>query len=257
MKTGAAPSPSVSAGPLFYRKPVLLSSQLHGEWRLRSGDFSFAAQANGVPLMISEFVMASRSYPIVFAAGDATPVALLGLERNNLFLSDGEWSEGHYIPAYVRRYPFVFIRIENPEGFALAIDADSDRVLQEGEEGVLLFQGEAPSATTEQALEFCHLFADEHRATQAFGAALRSHGLLTARDADVTLLGGRKLALTGFEVVDADKFVALPEEVVVDWHRRGWLALVSFHLSSLRGFADLLSRQGLMEASRPAAKRET
>lgn len=238
-------SSAAISSPLSYRKPVLLSSQLHGKWRLKRRDPALAAPANAVPLMISEFATASRSYPIVFASDDATPLALLRLQRNNLFLSDGQWGEGHYVPAYVRRYPFALVPTGTPEGFALAIDTDSDRVLQGGEEGDPLFEGEVPGAAINQALEFCRLFAGEHHTTQAFGAALRSRGLLTGRDISSILSGGRALSLGGFEVVDVDRFTALPEEVVADWHRKGWLALVSFHLSSVSGFADLLSRQGL------------
>lgn len=236
--------------PLFYRRPVPLSGQAHARWRLKDGDLAFAAGTNAVPLVIGEFALASRSYPIVFAAEDAAPLALLGLGRDNLFVADGRWSEGHYVPAYVRRYPFVFIQTENPQGFALAIDEDSDRIVREGEEGVALFHGDAATALTRQALEFCSLFTGEHRATQAFAAALRSQGLLTARNADATLPDGRKLALTGFQVMDAQMFAAMPEQVVVDWHRKGWLGLVNSHLASLERFADLLSRQGQMEGSR-------
>lgn len=240
------------AAPLFYRRPVPLSMQAHARWRLKDGDLAFAVGTNAVPLVTGEFALASRSYPIVFAAADAAPLALLGLERGNLFVAEGQWSEGHYVPAYVRRYPFVFIRTGDPEGFALAIDADSDRVVREGEEGVALFQDNAATALTRQALEFCRLFTGEHRTTQAFAAALRSQGLLTSRNADATLPGGRKLALTGFQVVDAQMFAALPEQIVVDWHRKGWLRLVNLHLASLDRFSDLLSRQGQMEGSRDA-----
>lgn len=218
------------AGPLFYRRPVPLSAQAHAQWRLKDGNLAFAVGTNSVPLVTGEFALASRSYPIVFAAEDAAPLALLGLERGNLFVADSQWSEGHYVPAYVRRYPFVFIRTEHPQGFALAIDADSDRVVRDGEEGVALFQDDEPTALTRQALEFCSLFTGEHQATQAFAAALRSQGLLAARNADAILPGGRKLSMTGFEVVDAQKFAALPEEIVVDWHRKGWLGLVNSHL---------------------------
>lgn len=240
------------AEPLFYRRPAPLSAQAHAQWRLKDGDLAFAAGTNAVPLVIGEFAPASRSYPIVFAAEDAAPLALLGLERDNLFVADGQWSESHYVPAYVRRYPFVFIRTGNPQGFALAIDEDSDRIVREGEEGVGLFHDDAATALTRQALEFCSLFTGEHQATQAFAAALRSQGLLTARNADATLPGGRKLALTGFQVVDAQMFAALPEQIVVDWHRKGWLWLVNLHLASLDRFADLFSRQGRVETSRSA-----
>lgn len=245
------------AGPLFYRRPVPLSAQAHGQWRLKEGDLAFAVGTHAVPLMIGEFAMASRSYPIVFAAEDAAPLALLGLERDNLFVADSRWSEGHYVPAYVRRYPFVFIRTENPQGFALAIDADSDKVEREGEEGVALFHDNEATALTRQALEFCRLFTAEHQATQAFATALRSQGLLTARNADATLPGGRTLSITGFEVVDAEKFAALDEEIVVDWHRKGWLGWVNLHLASLGRFSELLSRQSEREIVRSSSRDES
>lgn len=231
-----------AAGPLFYRQPVPLSSVTHAGWRLKGGDVSYASGANAVPVMVGEFASIARSYPLVFAAKDAAPVALLGLQQANVFVRDGKWSEGHYIPAYVRRYPFVFIHVAERNEFVLAVDAGSERIVREGEEGVPMFQNGAPADVTKQALEFCRLFTAEHRATSAFGEALRAQGLLTARHADAALPDGRKLSLSGFEVVDAKKFAGLPDAVVVDWHRKGWLGLVHFHLASLDRFTDLLSR---------------
>lgn len=240
--------------PMFYRRPVPLSSQTHAAWRLKGGDAAFAGETNAVPLMVGEFASAARSYPIVFGANDTAPVALLGLQRSNLFVSNGKWSEGHYIPAYVRRYPFVFVQMSSPEGFALAIDADSERVVSEGTEGVALFENGAPADVTKQALEFCRSFTGEHRATRAFVEGLRASGLMTARHADVTLPAGRKLSLSGFEIVDEKKFAALTDNVVVEWHRKGWLGLVTLHLASLARFTDLLSLQSAREgaAAQPA-----
>src|SRR3546814_13509014 len=74
--------------PLFYREPVLLNSTVHTGWRLKDGDASFAAQAPYVPIVVGELAAASRCYPIVFAAGDAQPIAVLGLERANLFVRE-------------------------------------------------------------------------------------------------------------------------------------------------------------------------
>jgi hypothetical protein len=235
--------------PLFYRRPVPLSTHRHAEWRLKPGNLDFAAQCTALPVVTDEFAPASRSYPLLFSAQDAMPLVLLGLERRNLFVEDGEWAQDHYVPAYVRRYPFVFVRTPDPEGYALAIDADSGRVVEAGDEGVALFDGDQPSTLTRQALEFCSRFTGEHLATQAFSQALKSNGLLASRDASVTMPGGRRLNVTGFDVVDAEKFSALPEEVVVEWHRKGWLALVHFHMASLSRFGELLSRQGAHPAA--------
>lgn len=242
----------MSEMPLFYRRPVPLSAQRHAEWRLKPGDLGFAAQASAVPVLADEFAAASRCYPLLFSAEDAMPLVLLGLERRNLFVEDGEWEKDRYIPAYVRRYPFVFVSTTEPDGFALAVDADSGRIAESGSEGVALFEAGEPAGIAKQALEFCGRFTGEHRATQAFCAELRSRGLLVKRDAGATLANGRRLQVSGFEVVDPERFGALPEDIVVGWHRKGWLGLVHFHLASLARFADLLSRQNVADAARTA-----
>jgi hypothetical protein len=235
--------------PLFYRELQPLSSQVHAGWRLKAGDVSFAAETPFVPIVVGEIAVAARSYPIVFAADSAQPVAVLGLERRNLFVEDGRWMQDSYVPAYVRRYPFAFLATVNPEGFALAIDSGSDRIDQGGSEGSLLFTDGKPSDLTRQALAFCDSFQAEAAATKAFTDGLKEQDLLIDRRADATLPDGRKLGLEGFQVVDAEKFGKLADDVVLDWHRKGWLALVHFHLASLERFNVLLSRQALVASN--------
>ena len=245
-----------SALPLFYRDPQPLSAAQHGAWRLKDGDAAFAADTPFVPVVVSEIAAAARSYPIVFSAGEgAQPVAVLGLEQRNLFVADGRWTDEAYVPAYVRRYPFGFIATVNPEGFALAIDAASERVARSGEEGTALFDADQPAKLTQDAMAFCNTFQSEAAATQAFGDALRAQNLLIDRRADATLPDGRKLGLDGFQVIDTERFANLDEAVVLDWHRRGWLALVHFHLASLERFGALLTLQAQATTpAEPAAK---
>ncbi|MNE41518.1 SapC [compost metagenome] len=245
-----------SALPLFYRDPQPLSAAQHGAWRLKDGDVAFAAETPFVPVVVGEIAAAARSYPVVFSAGEgAQPVAVLGLEQRNLFVAEGRWTDEAYVPAYVRRYPFGFISTINPDGFALAIDAASDRVIRSGEEGAALFDGDQPSQLTQDAMAFCNTFQGEAAATRAFGEALRAQNLLIDRRADATLPDGRKLGLDGFQVIDTERFANLDEAVVLDWHRRGWLALVHFHLASLERFGALLTLQAQAAATaEPATK---
>jgi len=250
-------TPDGEALALFYRDPQPLSSTLHGDWRLKDGDVAFAADAPFAPIVIGELMAASADYPILFSGEAAQPIAALSLQRSNLFVTDGAWEAGTYVPAYVRRYPFGFIATINPEGFALAIDAGSERVTRGGEEGSPLFENGAPTELTRQALSFCDAFQREAAATQAFGAALKAQGLLIDQRADATLPDGRKLGLEGFQIVDATRFAALPDDVVLDWHRKGWLALVHFHLASLERFFDLLTRQGAGETPPAEAPRKS
>ncbi|WP_168355815.1 SapC family protein [Sphingomonas gei] len=240
--------------PLFYRAPEALSSQRHQDWRLKEGDYGFAAATTYVPVVVGEFVAAARHYPILFAdAAVPSPVVLLGLADDNLFVTDGAWAEGLHIPAYVRRYPFGFVATDDAEQFALIADVGSDRFAPSGDEGVALFEDGAPTALTRQALEFCEAYRRDAAATGAFCAALKASGLLVPRRADVTLPDGRKLAVDGFLVVDAGAFAALDDATILEWYRNGWLALVQYHLASLDHFNALLARQGARAAAAAAA----
>ncbi|HEY4369624.1 MAG TPA: SapC family protein [Steroidobacteraceae bacterium] len=237
-------SPEAAARlPLFYRDAQLLSSIDHASWRLKRGDASFASAAPAVPIVVGEFQAALRNFPILFAQGgsEVGPIALLGLEQANLFVKDGKWAEGAYVPAYVRRYPFGFMA--HPQGFALAIDVASERVAKGGEEGDALFTGGEPSNVTKQALDFCHAYREEAATTAEFCRALRTQDLLTDRRADATLPSGHKVGIDGFQIVDAQKFAQLDDKHVLEWHRKGWLSLVHFHLASLERFEDLLARR--------------
>jgi hypothetical protein len=235
--------------PLFYRDPQPLSSMLHADWRLKEGDAAYAAATPYVPIIVGELASAARSYPIVFTAGDAQPIAVLGLDRHNLFVEDGRWSQDAYVPAYVRRYPFGFIARTDPDGFALTIDVGADRVVRSGTDGVALFEDGKPSELTRHALGFCDAFQIDAAATRAFAEALKAQGLLVDRRADATLPDGRKLGLEGFQIVDAEKFSKLPDAVVLEWHNNGYLAWVYFHLASLERFQILLNRKARRAAT--------
>uniref|UniRef100_UPI001C6FFE3A SapC family protein n=1 Tax=Rahnella variigena TaxID=574964 RepID=UPI001C6FFE3A len=95
--------------PLFYKNPVPLDANRHGNLSLKANfGLSFAAKVNAVPINLIEMPQICHAYPIAFSPDDnATPVAILGLRDNeNLFLDkDGQWASDLYIPAYIRRYP--------------------------------------------------------------------------------------------------------------------------------------------------------
>lgn len=243
--TTNAVAPAASALPLFYRTPVVLHSEAHAGWRLKDGDTAFAASTPYVPIVLSEIGEACRSYPVVFAGDKPLPVVILGLsDGENLFVEERAWAREHYVPAYVRRYPFGFVSIPDSDRFALALDTASERLVRDGEEGGMpLFEENAPSPITRQALQFCETYQVEFEGTKAFTAALQEHDLLVDKRADATLADGRHYALDGFQVVDPERFRDLDQATVVDWHRKGWLSLVNLHLASLGRLSALMERQ--------------
>lgn len=228
------------AQPLFYRQPRLLQAGVHGALRLLDGDYAFAADTNALPITALEFAKAMHDYPIVFAAADDFPVVILGLGQANSFLADGKWADA-YVPAYVRRYPFVFADMSG-ESFALAVDMASGRLVEGGTEGTPLFEDGKPTAITEGAMAFCRDLQGAHLQTMAFASALAERGLLVDQQADARLVSGREMKLAGFRIVDRAKLESLDDATVLDWHRKGWLALIHFHFASLDRFGDLVDR---------------
>lgn len=244
-ETAKGPGPGVQQ-PVFYRNLEALTAERHGSLLLKPDlDFRFAKNTNAVPITDVEFAAASRFYPIVFTSEPVAPIVVLGLQNENLFVEDnGHWAgPDHYIPAYVRRYPFIFI--EHPGGFTLGLDRACERIVEADaadRTGEPFFVDGQPSAFTKDALNFSAQLQNQHRVSREFGAALAEQNLLVDREANAVLKDGQRFNIQGFKVVDAEKFKSLPGAVILDWHRKGWLGLVHFHLASLDRFRDLMLR---------------
>ena len=233
-----------SAAPLFYRNPMPLTPERHGKKSLaRQINFRFARPTNSVPLNIVEFALAQRSYPIVFTASDpVVPVALLGLrDEENLFVGrDGRWEDGVYAPAYMRRYPFVFMTGTDAKSFVLCIDEASEFIV-DGDENPLFKNGQ-PTEATKNALAFCSAFQAEFEKTQQFCRALSEQKLFETKSADIGLAGGKRLVFGAFRAVNEANFNALPDSVVSDWHKRGWLGPLFAHTMSFANWGPLTNR---------------
>jgi SapC len=232
--------------PLFYRKiAVLDAGRCAGKSLKPSIGFGFARATNVVMLNAAEFEPAARIYPIVFtSAPNPAALALLGLrEAENLFVdAKGDWRANTYIPAYVRRYPFIFHRSQDGQQFTLCID-EAAGALEDGGERPLFADG-APSEIAKGAVDFCVAYQRENEATREFAQELAKNQLLVRNQAQIKLATGEALSLTGFEVIDRAKFDALPSYLLGEWRKRGWLGLAYAHFFSLGSFADLIERAG-------------
>ena len=120
----SAPQPNL---PLFYNDLMPLNSRDHAKFRNRMVDSAkWLADQHAIPLTADEFVQAQRDFPIVFSAGDnPVPLALMGLNEGvNTFVdAEGKITDPVYLPAYVRRYPFMLARL-NPQSEELSLCFD-------------------------------------------------------------------------------------------------------------------------------------
>lgn len=266
MSTGAKADGKVEetatppAYPLFYKDPAVLRKEDHGDLRLvPTPDYAFAKDTNSVLVTASEFTQAARFYPIVFVGEQPLPATVLGLTTFNLFVDgEGRWDAARpYKPAYIQRYPFVAVSIPGAPAPSLGIDLACERLVTEGKAyktALPLFAQGKPAQLARDAANFCFEWNRDFQATTVFCQALLEHGLLIDQQLAATLPGGKRYNTTGFKIVDTRKFHALPEAVLVEWHRKGFLALVYAHLASQLCWNDLAKKMGSQNSSEQAAE---
>ena len=231
---------------LFYSSATPVSLQRHKGWAVEPrNDFGFAATTNSVPLMAIEFMKVAGEYSIVFAGeGDRImPAAILGLQNDsNLYVGDdGKWTAG-YIPAFVRRYPFVFSSGDDGKTFTLCIDEDYEGA-NDGGEGNLLFDDEGERTNyLNGVLDFLKEYQTEYNRTQLLCAKLIELELLEPMQAQIKLNSGQQLSLTGFQAVSREKLNALEDDKLADLARSGALELIYVHLYSMKNFTEMMER---------------
>jgi len=240
--------------PMFYTAPRPLDKVRDAKMAIsRPTHFNFASHTNAVPLLVDEFPMAAAYYPIVFAAGPLPiPAAVVGLKNDsNLFIdSNGRWQDAAYLPAYVRRYPFILMDDPENKQFVLCIDDSTEMLSETGE--YALFEDDEPSAFTKSAMEFCAAMRQQGDATDEFVNALKEYDILMPNDAQIDTRDGAKLQLSGFLVIDPRKFDALSDDTLLRWRERGWLGLVYAQLLSShrwQNLVDLLRERRSSEGS--------
>jgi hypothetical protein len=231
---------------LIYKSAVPVSRTLHHDCFVDIGvDYGFTAEVNSVPLMAVEFPQAASEYAVVFGGteADLTPAAILGVRTNeNLFLEpNGSW-QAKYIPAFVRRYPFVFSH--NEEKFVLCVDEQFAGFNREGRGHRLFNEDGSPTPYVDGILKFLRDYQTHFLATRQFCNRIRDLGLLEPMTAQVTLESGPPLSLGGFMAVNRDKLKALPPETLAELAKTDELELIYIHLHSLRNFEHLRERLG-------------
>lgn len=244
----ATQAPNPAALPLLYHDLQPLNSGQHGKLKLkRLINVPGLAQTHAVPVTVEEFTHAQRSFPIIFSAGDQPiPLALMGLNEGiNTFVdADGKpIGEPTYMPAYLRRYPFMLARLK-PDSDELSLCFDPTSGAFNEEEGEALFDGEEPSELTRNILAFCEQFETAGLRTQAFMTELKTSGLLMEGEVSIQPDGVEQPFLyRGFQMIDEAKLRDLRGDELRKMNQSGMLPLIYAHLMSLALIRDVFFRQ--------------
>lgn len=233
---------------LIYERLVGLNRERHLKLKLKSSEqgHAFARATNSVLLAASELPQACPDYPCVFieAADGHALAALVGLrDQENLFVdAQNEWQAGSYMPAFIRRYPFVLADSGVADEFTVCIDESYPGLSEGGEEGEALFDADgSDSAWLSHAKQFLLGFRAEMESSREFAQAMDELGLLVERVIEFSQ-DGQTRSLSGFKMIDEQKLLALPPDQVQALHQKGWLGLIYAHLISLAQVPRLAQR---------------
>ncbi len=243
-----ASAPPAANLPLLYNDLVPLNSNEHGTWKTKGlANAKFMDSQHAIPLTIEEFIPASRHYPIIFSAAEnPVPLVLMGMNEGvNTFMDDeGMFTKQVYVPAYVRRYPFILAKLRpDTDELSLCFDPTAG-ALGEFDEGTPLFEDNTPSETTQGILKFCEDFENAGAQTHGFVEELTKLDLLMDGEVSIQQEGQEKpYVYRGFKMVDEDKLRELRGDVLRKITQNGILALIYAHLFSLQLMRDVFALQ--------------
>ncbi len=254
----SAPNPAL---PVLYKGLVPLNSDQHASWKAKVVDKApFLTKQHAIPLTVEEFPQAQRDFPIVFSSGDnPVPLALMGLNEgvNVFFEEDGTVIGQPYIPAYIRRYPFLLARLnDQSDNLSLCFDPESD-MLGDFDEGQPLFDADKqPTQHTKDLLGFCERFEQAGAKTKAFMEELKKADLLMEGEIAINRTqdaNDQPFVYRGFQMVDQNKFRELRGDQLRKWNENGLLPLIIAHLFSLDLMRFIFTKQ-LDQGKGPAAQ---
>lgn len=237
----------------MFTKIEPLTQNNHQDIRFTSiPNYHFARNVSSAPIAFSEFIHASKYYPIVFLKDNTLPVVLLSLnkEQNNFINPDGSWKV-QYIPAYFRQYPFLLVKASPPADSGSANDKTSPDVSKNEDKYVVCIDRDATHFSSPQgdimftangqftemtikAVEFLKLYQQEMAVTSSIVKLMEDKGILVDRQFNVNM-NGQNISVGGFRTVDMQKLNSLEDAVLADWVRKGIMPLIVSHANSLSG----------------------
>ena len=228
--------------PTLYKTLVPLTAERHGAYYLSNErSYDYASTTNAIPITADEFPQAMRSFPIVLAGVDMpTPVALVGYTagKNDHVDADGSWKEGAYIPAYLRRYPFAYVReAQDVDRNILCADLSSMIFETSGEPDRALFVDGKPGKLLSNVMDFSNRYEEALQRTRATMQEAQRLDLIDPSSVTISR-DGKTTKVEGFHIISEEKLRNLPDADLARLARNGMLSVFTAHHLSLTNFTS-------------------
>ncbi|WP_041523772.1 SapC family protein [Gilvimarinus agarilyticus] len=233
---------------MIYNDIQALSSEKHRNMSVKIDSYDFIDEMTSSPLLATEIPFAAAEYAVIFSApnaeGEHTPLAVMGVKQGeNLMLSDDGSINARYVPAFVRRYPFVFAGGNESENLTLCIDEKSKALHADGSRGERLFDDNGEQTEhLKDVIKFLQDYQYRAEMTKAFCKKLKELDLLEPMQANIEFNGKAEnnMSIKGFYTVKREKLKELGDEQVLDLFKKDGLELIYAHLQSLSNLNRLV-----------------
>ncbi len=228
----------------FFANVVALDSDAHKNVKIgRDVNYAFSAAAHAIPAVVIEVPLLAKEYPVVIAkdASDSenaedSYVLLTALgfaEKSNAYVSDeGDWL-AEYVPAHIRRYPFISLpTTEDPDKSVLCIDKDAPHFAGKGGKALFNAKGEA-TEITEQALRMNEEYELSMAETRRFIADIAKENILQEHTEN------SDFGNVTFFRIDVEKFNELDADTIGKWKENNYLTVLSWMIQSQRNWREV------------------
>lgn len=222
----------------MFKQTVALKHDEHADLKiLETNNYAYAREILLAPIVVSEIADVAREFPIVFPINEAKlPCALMGLEtgRNAYVDAQGQW-QANYIPAHIRRYPFILAHMENLDDgdtrYMIAFDPDAPQLNASNGHAVFAPDG-ALSGHMQRRMKLLEEIQRAMPVTRRMVEALDAAGLLVERVITLSRDGKPVHQIKGMRAVDEARLNAMSHEDFAQLRDQGALPLIYAHLLS-------------------------
>jgi hypothetical protein len=224
-----------------------INSSAHNNVKIKSNpSFIQSKDKHFAPIVVQEFISASKEFPIVFIkdteTGRFNAVVLLGLKpQENLFFDEKSW-QGSYTPQALTLYPFVIHQAPESDNALLCVDEDSP-LLNETEGDAFFDEKGVQKAWLTAKGEAVVDYVDNSGVTHNFIQLLLSKELLAPQKLSLSLAGQEEYTLDGLYVINEQKLNDLSDSEFSELRKSNALPAIYAVLMSMRCIQKLVERQ--------------
>lgn len=264
MADAATGAPQIQGTLPLYKKPEPLNLEAHRGKGLKYGDrpFDFLNETHFVPVTVGEFASAGGDYPLIFLGESKICVAVMGLQQGqNLFVDQetGNYAPFHYVPAFIRRYPFVgAIHPDQKDRFTVCVDAGSHLFSDTPDEKFFADDGK-PTEFTERAIEFVRRYETDVLVTQQFVDRMNELELFEEqstnfqpRDTKGNPVGNPQV-VASYWGISLKKLGELSPEILTELRNNSYLGAIYAHILSMARWEHIMSRAAVRAGTRPSS----